>query len=310
MSVYTTEVRYICECASGLLLDVGYNDIDTVIENSWKKIFENFPIFNESYREVLCKKILAHYYTREIGAETVALWKFWLNRKMREIMPYYNKLYETEMLKFDPLNEIDFTKSYTEKNANNTIENNDHSKNSTNSESSSTTANSKENFTGETKNVIASNTETTATDAGTIVDSSTNKSTKLHSDTPQGSLQNIESNSYLTDAEINSTENSNTKTLDTTNHIEEQIATDNSTDINNSNSTESDTTSKNTASASEASKITNNINSAGSKEIIEKYSGKNSSKSYAELITEYRESILNIDLMIILELSDLFLNIY
>lgn len=107
MSVYTTEVRYICEVEAGMTQDSGYNDIDDVLDKSWNKIFKQFPIFDESYRETLCKKILNHYYTREIGAETVALWKFWLNQKMCEIMPYYNKLYLSEQLKYDPLHEID-----------------------------------------------------------------------------------------------------------------------------------------------------------------------------------------------------------
>ena len=32
MSVYTTEVRYICEYEAGLIESTGYNDIDDIIE--------------------------------------------------------------------------------------------------------------------------------------------------------------------------------------------------------------------------------------------------------------------------------------
>lgn len=71
MSVYTTEVRYICEYEAGLIESTGYNDIDIVVEKSWDKIFKKFPIFDEAYRKTLCTKILMHYYTREISAETL-----------------------------------------------------------------------------------------------------------------------------------------------------------------------------------------------------------------------------------------------
>ena len=82
MSKYTTELRFICESKAGLSDSVGFNQIDDVISNSWNKIFDNFTIFDESYRSVLCSKILKHYYTREISAETVGLWQHWLNTRM------------------------------------------------------------------------------------------------------------------------------------------------------------------------------------------------------------------------------------
>lgn len=103
MAKYTTEVRSICESLSGLKESVGYASVDEVIANSYDKIFDAFPIFDEAYRETLCSKILKHYYTREIGAESFGLWKLQLNRKMEEIMPYYNQLYESERLTIDPL---------------------------------------------------------------------------------------------------------------------------------------------------------------------------------------------------------------
>ena len=52
MSKYTTELRFICESKAGLSESVGFNQIDDVISNSWNKIFDNFPIFDESYRSI------------------------------------------------------------------------------------------------------------------------------------------------------------------------------------------------------------------------------------------------------------------
>lgn len=110
MSKYTTEVRYICETSAGLDTSVGANSVDEVIAKALDKVFNfDFPIFDENYRAVLETKILKHFYTREIGEETVGLWKLRLNTKLNEIMPYYNKLYNSELIEFNPL----YTKNYT-----------------------------------------------------------------------------------------------------------------------------------------------------------------------------------------------------
>lgn len=104
MSSYTTELRFICETAAGLEESTGYKSVDSIIEKAIPYVFDfDFPIFDENYRKTLCKKILKHYYTREICEETVGLWKLRLATKMNEIMPYYNKLYESELLEFNPL---------------------------------------------------------------------------------------------------------------------------------------------------------------------------------------------------------------
>ena len=107
MSKYTTQVRFICENYAGLTESVGYGKVDEIIASARKKVFDfPYPIFDETYRNVLETKILKHFYTREIGAETVGLWKLWLNTKMNEIMPYYNKLYKSELLDFNPLYDV------------------------------------------------------------------------------------------------------------------------------------------------------------------------------------------------------------
>ena len=56
-----------------------------------------YPIFDETYRPGLNKKIIQHYWNREIGQETEFLFKFAMARKMNEIMPMYNQLYESEI---------------------------------------------------------------------------------------------------------------------------------------------------------------------------------------------------------------------
>lgn len=76
--------------------------LDEIIEDGYDIGLKDYPIFDEKYREVLNAKIIDHYRFREIGLETRPMFRFMLNRKMREIMPYYNQLYESEKLKFDP----------------------------------------------------------------------------------------------------------------------------------------------------------------------------------------------------------------
>ena len=105
MSKYTTELRWPIE---QFLTDL---DLENIEEN-WPHIFDklglsDYPIFDESYREGLNMKIIRHYYMREIGAETFALFRQYLRRTMFEIMPYYNKLYQSEILVIDPVNDID-----------------------------------------------------------------------------------------------------------------------------------------------------------------------------------------------------------
>lgn len=116
MSKYTTEVRYICEHYANLDESVGYNSTLETIEAARSHIFESdYPIFNEEYRSVLETKILRHFYTREIAAESVGLWKMWLNTRLHEIMPYYNQRYESEFIRFNPLYDTDLATSRDDK---------------------------------------------------------------------------------------------------------------------------------------------------------------------------------------------------
>ena len=114
MAKYTTEVRSICETLAGYEASEGYKSVNEIITNSRQKIFSfDYPLFDTTYKPVLEKKILKHYYGREIGAETFGRWQLWLDTKMKEIMPYYNKLYESELIEFNPMYDVDLTTDHT-----------------------------------------------------------------------------------------------------------------------------------------------------------------------------------------------------
>lgn len=184
MSKYTTELRFYLESLAGLTESTS--DVSNVLNESWTKIFNfDFPIYDEGYRETLCKKILLHYYTRELGFETVGLWKLRLQTKMNEIMPYYNRLYKALTEEFNILYS---TEMFTDTEH---TDNEDSTRDYTNSGSS-------RNSGSDTSN---------ATQTGE--DSNTNR----FLDTPQGGLDGILDSDYLTNATVVNGTNSSSNTI-------------------------------------------------------------------------------------------------
>lgn len=74
---------------------------------------DKYPIFDENYRKTLNSKIIDHYYNQEIGRETISMFRLSMSRRMNEIMPYYNQLYESEKLKINPLLTVDMESTGT-----------------------------------------------------------------------------------------------------------------------------------------------------------------------------------------------------
>ena len=74
-----------------------------------------FPIWNEDHRGELEKKIIEHYYFRQIGFETVGRFKFMLNVRLREIMPRMNQLYKTTLFKYNPIENYNMEEKGTDK---------------------------------------------------------------------------------------------------------------------------------------------------------------------------------------------------
>ena len=74
-----------------------------------------FPIWDESHRGELEKKIIEHYYFRQIGFETVGMFKFKLNMRMREIMPKMIQLYKTTQFNYNPIENYNMVEQGTDK---------------------------------------------------------------------------------------------------------------------------------------------------------------------------------------------------
>lgn len=271
MSVYTTQVRFICEAEAGIKKSVGYDDVNTVIQNAIPKIFSfDWPIFDETYRNVLETKILKHYYTREIGLETYGLWKLKLDTKLNEIMPYYNQLYKSALLEFNPFYDVDITRNHTGK--------------KTGAEAL------KGDVTVNGQVIVDTHGNVNTMDNTTVNNTTTSDNLDKYAATPQGALDNLRNDKYLTNARmITDTNNSN----GTTNG-----KTDTSTDSTTDTTTNTTTT------------TTNNTTINNTEDYLETVKGKQGTQSYAGLLLEFRETFLNIDMMVIEDLSELFMNIW
>lgn len=279
MSKYTTEVRFICESKSGLENSSGADNVDEVIEGAWNKIFTSkVTFFDESYRSVLCQKILKHYYLREICCETVGIWKLWMNERLETIMPYYNQLYESELIKFEPLNDVNLTRKH-DRTVDGTEERNGETSDTGNG----------------TREVTGTN-DTKETGTGKTTTSASSDETKrdLYSDTPQGAITGLENENYLTNARkitdgVTSSGNENT---DTTRNVDNDY-TENETTNNTKNGT---------------NKVTGTSNTT--EDYLETIVGKQGSGTYSKMLMEFRDTFLNIDMMVIDEFKDLFFGLW
>lgn len=195
--------------------------IKTLIDNNFDFKMTSYPIFDENYRETLNQKILYHYYENEIGFETASLFRFYLNNKLNEIMPYYNELYNKQIKLLDKLDKnVDLTETFKRDTETNTT--------------------SKSNSKNSGKNVFL--------------------------DTPQGNLYkgDIDSTDYATSV------------------------TWNKNDIDD----------------------TSDATGTGLENYIKTITGNNGSKYNIEVLKDIKDNIMNIDLMIINELNDLFMGIF
>lgn len=75
---------------------------------------DKYPIWDEKHRPELEKKIIEHYMFRQIGFETAGRFKFELNKLMREIMPYYVKIWKTTQYEYNPIENYNMKEGSTD----------------------------------------------------------------------------------------------------------------------------------------------------------------------------------------------------
>lgn len=330
MSKYTTEVRFICEQASGLTESKGYNDTNSIIDLAIPKVFNfDFPIFDEKYRVVLERKILKHFYTREIGEETVGLWNLRLDTRLNEIMPYYNKLYKSELLEFNPLYTANLTRTKktdydSNRNENENISDTSSSNRTTSNNGTVNNTTSNKGTINITTSEISANTgevDTTnnGTTTGTGSGTSTNTNIDLYSDTPQGALSGVEAETYLTNARKTTDNGSTSSNTSNTNSSTGKVeSSENGTTSGTHNTTSADSGTNDTTSTNNGTD-----NSTGTYgRTRDNTDALTSTEDYLEtvvgyegavpsvLLLKYRDTFLNIDMMIINNLEDLFFQLW
>lgn len=303
MSKYTTEVRYICEVAAGLTESTNYIGVEDVIKKALPIVFDfSFPIFDENYRSVLETKILKHFYTREIGLETVGLWKLKLNTKLNEIMPYFNQLYSSQLYAFNPFYDVDLIRKHK-------IDGNE-------KRDTDTSSNTEVEISNTIDDSRTSNTDNSGSRTDELTNSNSRVSTKTetqvdafaerYSDTPQGALTDLRADKYLTNATLrdaNKKNDGNENVTDKGNSSDVVNSTDN-TEVNDSRSTENRGSNNSTTNGNVSATLTN------TEEYLETVQGKNGGTSYSKLLMEYRETFLNIDMMVIDSLEELFMQLW
>lgn len=306
MSMYTTELRFICESLAGGEKSSGYSQISEIIKQARPKIFDfEYPIFDESYREILETKIIRHYYVCEIGMETFGLWKLYLESTMNEIMPYYNQLYESAKIDFNPIYNVDYTITHKGTGSSARTDNdNTTTKNIT--ENTST-----HDFTDKT--VIDEDTTNTdlrtrnLTTAETTENTGSNTRKNLYSDTPQNGLSDVQNGNYLT----NATYETNGSTADSTRNVTEGGTDQHEITVTNDATTTK--TSKDTITGNTENNGTNTraftSNENTTDDYIRSVTGWQGG-SYSDEILKYRNTLLNIDVMIINELKTLFFGLW
>lgn len=289
MSNFTTQVRYLCESFGGEAH--GVREIDNQIKRANRTIFDfDYPIFDNNYKEELELKIIRHYYMREIGAETFGLWQLYLCDKLNEIMPYYNQLYTSTLLKLEPLINLSTANVETEnenykgnevtgnvkgtsinESTNSSLSDtwgsrlDNHSEGNNSSDSSSSATSQASSGRVSTPGVVTTvqntgsstdSSNSSATDSQISPTKSVNKSTSwnINSDTPQGGLNNITGGTAaVTDANLGAP------------HGDNQYASsvDEATNTSKSETTAGTTTTSSSSSGNSASNSTSMTSMSG-----------------------------------------------
>ena len=215
-------------------------ELRDVVENGVNIWDFDYPsYYKDEQKTAFEKKVIDHYYFRQIGQETVGRFLHCFRTKVREIMPLYIEMYKTVeiMNNLDnPFDNVDMVETYS----------------------------------GETSGSSSGS----QTSSGSTQDIVTNESNTKHrfSDTPQGTIDNL--NNYMTEGSID--------------------------DVNASGCT--DSTSEGQSSQESTNEGTNNytLTKKGNQGVI----------TYAHDMIEFRQSIIDVDMMIINDLNDLFLGTY
>lgn len=201
--------------------------------NVWD--FEYPSYYTNAEKVAFEQKVIDHFFFRQIGQETPARWLHYFRSRVREVMPYYIQLYKSvELMEKieDPLESYNLTEEYTRDTEN----------------------------TGSTSSNGSSTSNETRTDTRE----------DRFSNTPQGSISNIDT--YMSEARKN----------------------------DDTSTGEGSSTTEGSSQSSDKGKETYKLTRRGNIGV----------QPLGQEIKILRDSFINIDMMIIRDLEDLFLKVY
>lgn len=134
MAKYTIELRKICKLYGRDEVENWFKsyDIENYLTPTQIEVLQKNNVWS---KERLATKIVDHYFMREIGFETPALFKHYALVTMQEIMEKYLLLIYTKFLEYNPLSSVDYDETYTRE-IQGEAENTGNSKSNSNSETS------------------------------------------------------------------------------------------------------------------------------------------------------------------------------
>lgn len=111
MSKYTMELRNIIEYEGRENVENYFKDycIENYLRPNEIETILNANIWSKNR---LASKIVDHYYMREIGYETIGLFKHYAKVYMQEIMERYLPLIYSNSINYDPLVNVDYTETF------------------------------------------------------------------------------------------------------------------------------------------------------------------------------------------------------
>lgn len=112
MAKYTIELRNVCNLYGRDEVENWFKDYRLEDYLTSKQI-EQITKAGVWSKDRLATKIVDHYYMREIGFETPALFKHYAKVYMQEIMERKLPKIYSNFFEYDPLSNVDFTETYT-----------------------------------------------------------------------------------------------------------------------------------------------------------------------------------------------------
>ena len=112
MADYTIQLRDVCEIYGRTQVESWFSSYELSDYLSQEQI-QRIQEASNWTKEKLAKKIVDHYFMREIGFETPWLFQHFAKVKMNELMEEKLPIIWSKYIEFNPLVNVDYTESYT-----------------------------------------------------------------------------------------------------------------------------------------------------------------------------------------------------